>query len=100
VTQDLYSYQYFVAYGLPILRARPFNHFGPRQAHAFVIANFAQQIALIKAASTAPVLSIGNLEVWRDFLPVEDVVAAYLAIAEQGQPGEANNIGSGQVRLG
>ena len=28
--QDLYGYQYFVAYGLPILRARPFNHFGPR----------------------------------------------------------------------
>jgi len=97
-TQDLYGYQYFVAYGLPILRARPFNHFGPRQAPTFVIANFARQIALIETESTEPVLSIGNLEVWRDFLPVEDVVAAYLAIAEQGQPGEAYNIGSGQAR--
>ena len=98
VTQDFYVYQYFVAYGLPILRARPFNHFGPRQASTFVIANFARQIALIEAKRTESVLSIGNLEAWRDFLPVEDVVAAYLAIAEQGQPGEAYNIGSGQAR--
>ncbi len=98
VTQDFYGYQYFVAYGLPILRARPFNHFGPRQSSMFVIANFTRQIALIEAKRTEPVLTIGNLEAWRDFLPVEDVVAAYLAIAEQGQPGEAYNIGSGQAR--
>src|SRR6266700_1587722 len=98
VTQDFYGYQYFVAYGLPILRARPFNHFGPRQSSMFVIANFTRQIALIEAKRTEPVLTIGNLEAWRDFLPIEDVVAAYLAIAEQGQPGEAYNIGSGQAR--
>ena len=97
-TQDLYGYQYFVAYGLPVLRARPFNHFGPRQTSTFVIANFALQIALIEAGRTEPVLSIGNLEARRDFLPVEDVVAAYLAIAEQGKPGEAYNVGSGQAR--
>lgn len=96
--QDLYGYQYFVAYGLPILRARPFNHFGPRQSSTFVVANFARQIALIEAEKAEPVLSVGNLQARRDFLPVEDVVAAYLAVAEQGQPGEAYNIGSGQAR--
>lgn len=96
--QDLYGYQYFVAYGLPILRARPFNHFGPRQTATFVVANFARQIAMIEAEKAEPVLSVGNLQARRDFLPVEDVVAAYLAIAEQGQPGEAYNIGSGQAR--
>lgn len=96
--QDLYGYQYFVAYRLPILRARPFNHFGPRQTSTFVIANFARQIALIEAEKAEPVLSVGNLQARRDFLPVEDVVAAYLALAEQGQPGEAYNIGSGQAR--
>ena len=98
VTQDFYGYQYFVAYGLPILRARPFNHFGPRQTSTFVIANFARQIALIEAEKAEPVLSVGNLQARRDFLPVEDVVAAYLAVAEQGRPGEAYNIGSGQAR--
>jgi len=38
------------------------------------------------------------LEARRDFLPVEDVVAAYLTLAEQGQPGKAYNIGSGHAR--
>ena len=96
--QDLYGYQYFAAYGLPIMRARPFNHFGPRQSPTFVIASFAQQIARIEAGLAEPVLHAGNLEARRDFLPVEDVVDAYLALAERGQPGEAYNIGSGQAR--
>ncbi len=98
VSQELYGYQYFIAYHLPIMRTRSFNHFGPRQSSAFVIANFAQQIALIEADRAEPILSVGNLSAKRDFLPVEDVVAAYLAIAEQGQPGEAYNVGSGHAR--
>lgn len=97
-TQDLYGHQYFAAYGLPILRARPFNHFGPRQLPTFVLASFAQQIARIEAGLAEPQLRVGNVSVLRDFLPVEDVVQAYLALAEHGQPGEAYNIGSGQAR--
>ncbi|HEY7359138.1 MAG TPA: GDP-mannose 4,6-dehydratase [Ktedonobacterales bacterium] len=98
VAQDLYGYQYFAAYGLPIIRARPFNHFGPRQKEAFVIANFARQIALIEAGRAEPLLPVGNLGARRDFLPVQDVVRAYLALVEQGHPGEAYNIGSGVAR--
>ena len=97
-TQDLYGYQYFFAHKLPILRVRPFNHFGPRQAAMFVVPNFARQIALIEAGKAEPVLLVGNLQAQRDFLPVEDVVDAYIAIAERGQPGEAYNIGSGHAR--
>ena len=98
VTQDLYGYQYFLTHQLPIMRTRSFNHFGPRQAAAFVIPNFARQIALIEADKAEPVLVVGNLEARRDFLPVEDVIAAYLAIADWGQPGAAYNIGSGHAR--
>lgn len=98
VAQDLYGYQYFVAYGLPILRVRSFNHFGPHQNEAFVIASFARQTARIEAGQAEPVLLVGNLEAQRDFLPVEDVVRAYIAIADFGHPGEAYNVGSGQAR--
>ncbi|HEX3643500.1 MAG TPA: GDP-mannose 4,6-dehydratase [Ktedonobacteraceae bacterium] len=97
-TQDLYGYQYFIAYGLPIVRARPFNHFGPGQSSTFVIAKFARQVALIEAGKAPPEFPVGNLEARRDFLPVEDLVAAYLMLAEQGQPGKAYNIGSGHSR--
>lgn len=96
LAQDLYGYQYFIAYGMSILRTRPFNHFGPRQSSKFVVADFARQIALIELAKAEPVISVGNLQARRDFLPVEDVVRAYLAIAQQGNPGEAYNIGSGR----
>jgi GDP-4-dehydro-6-deoxy-D-mannose reductase len=98
VAQDLYGYQYFVAYGLPIMRARPFNHFGPHQTAAFVIASFACQIARIESGQAKPILHVGNLDAQRDFLPVEDVVRAYIALAEAGHPGEAYNVGSGQAR--
>jgi GDP-4-dehydro-6-deoxy-D-mannose reductase len=98
LAQDMYGYQYFITYDLPILRTRPFNHFGPRQLSTFVVADFARQIANIEQGKAEPVLSVGNLRIRRDFLPVEDVVRAYLAIAHRGQPGQAYNIGSGQAR--
>lgn len=97
-TQDLYGYQYFIAYALPVVRARPFNHFGPRQPAAFVIPSFARQIALIERGKADPLLKVGNLQAQRDFLPVEDVVDAYLALVEHGRPGEVYNIGSGCAR--
>jgi GDP-4-dehydro-6-deoxy-D-mannose reductase len=96
--QDLYGYQYAMACQLPILRARSFNSFGPRQGTSFVVANFARQIALIETGTVEPVLRVGNLTPQRDFLPVQDTVRAYWAIAERGRAGEAYNIGSGQGR--
>lgn len=93
--QDLYGYQYFAAYGLPILRTRSFNHFGPKQAPTFVVASIARQIALIEAGKQEAIIQIGNASIKRDFLPVQNVVAAYIAIAEHGQPGESYNIGAG-----
>jgi GDP-4-dehydro-6-deoxy-D-mannose reductase len=98
VTQDLFGFQYFTAYGLPVLRARPFNHFGPGQSPSFVVADFAHQIALAEAGQRDRTLRVGNLAAQRDFLPVEDVVRAYLALAEHGRAGQAYNVGSGQGR--
>jgi GDP-4-dehydro-6-deoxy-D-mannose reductase len=97
VAQDLYGYQYFAAYGLPIIRARAFNHFGPGQQPSFVIASLARQIAAIEAGQDEPVLLVGNLTPRRDFLPVEDTVAAYIALARSGQPGAAYNVASGRA---
>ena len=96
--QGLYGYQYFFAHKLPVVRIRAFTHFGPRQSDAFVIASFARQIAFIEAGMSEPVIRVGNLQARRDFLPVEDVASAYVAVAERGQPGEVYNVGSGKAR--
>lgn len=96
--QDLFGYQYWVSYQLPIIRTRAFNHFGPYQGDAFVVASLARQIAEIEAGLRPPTLLVGNLEARRDFLPVGDVAAAYIALAERGTAGSVYNVGSGAAR--
>jgi GDP-4-dehydro-6-deoxy-D-mannose reductase len=87
--------------GLRVVRLRAFNHTGPGQSADFVVAAFARQIARIAAGLQPPVLEVGNLETWRDFLDVRDVCAAYIAcIAKRDQltPGTILNVGSGRAR--
>lgn len=93
--QDLFGFQYYASYALPVMRVRAFNHFGPWQPPAFVIASFARQIALIEAGRMEPIVRVGNLTAQRDFLSVRDVVRAYIALAARGRAGEAYNVGSG-----
>lgn len=87
---------YAQRYGLPAVEARPFNHIGPRQALGFVVPDFASQLAAIKLGRQPAVMSVGNLDAQRDFSDVRDVAAAYLALAERGEPGQAYLICSGQ----
>ncbi|RAX41992.1 GDP-mannose 4,6-dehydratase [Rhizobium tropici] len=67
--------------GLRSVRFRPFNHTGPGQTESFVVPAFAKQIAQIKAGLVEPVIKVGNLSAYRDFLDVRDVVRAYAAAA-------------------
>jgi GDP-4-dehydro-6-deoxy-D-mannose reductase len=92
---DLLAFQYFLSYKLPIIRVRPFNHIGPRQAPSFAVAAFSKKIAEIEKDKTKPVLTVGNLDAKRDFTDVRDMVEAYIGIVEKGAPGEAYNAGRG-----
>ncbi len=86
---------------LRIIRARPFNHTGPGQSAAFVVAAFARQIARVAAGLQPAVLRVGALDPIRDFLDVRDVCAAYVAClrrAERIGSGTVLNIASGQGR--
>jgi GDP-4-dehydro-6-deoxy-D-mannose reductase len=83
------------------VRLRPFNHTGPGQSEAFVVAAFARQIALIAAGRQPPVLRVGSLHPARDFLDVRDVCAAYSACIRHAnaiEPGTILNIASGTPR--
>lgn len=94
---DLAACSYASA-GLAIVRARPFNHIGPRQSTQFAIAHFSQQIARIRLGLQEPTIQTGDLRPMRDLSDVRDVVAAYIALMQHGQPGEVYNIGSGQAQ--
>ena len=95
ITQDMLAHVWAVAYGLKIVRVRPFAHIGPRQSDAFSISSFAKQIALIEKGKQAS-LKVGNLEAYRDFSDVRDVVAAYHLLMTRGKVGEVYNVGSGK----
>lgn len=87
--------------GLPVHCARAFNHIGPGQSPDFAVAAFARQLAQIKLGRRENVVRTGNLDVWRDFTDVRDVVRAYLDIIELEPAGEIFNVASGrETRLG
>lgn len=95
IAQDFVGLQYALSYKMPIIRVRPFNHIGPRQAPGFVVSDFAKQITTIEKGQQAPVIKVGNLDAKRDFTDVRDMVKAYAMLMEKGEAGEVYNIGSG-----
>jgi GDP-4-dehydro-6-deoxy-D-mannose reductase len=96
VTQDLLAYQYQKSYGINVVRARAFNHEGPRRGSVFVMSNFAKQIAEMETRTDNHVLVHGNLKAMRDFGDVRDTVKAYWSLMEKGEPGEVYNIATEQ----
>lgn len=96
VAQDMLGYQYFLHNKLQVVRVRPFNHVGPRQSPIFVVASFASQIANCEKAGGG-IIKVGNLDTWRDFTDVRDMVRAYVLALEKGIPGEVYNLGSGKA---
>jgi GDP-4-dehydro-6-deoxy-D-mannose reductase len=94
---DLLAYQYFISYGVQAIRARAFNHTGPRQMIGFVVPDFASQIAKIEAGIFPPVMKVGNLSSKRDISDVRDIVRGYRLLIKKGKAGEAYNICSGKA---
>ncbi len=98
VGQDMLGLQYHLAYGMNVVRLRPFNHTGPGQSPRFVVPAFARQIARIEAGLQEPVVRVGNLDVARDFTDVRDIVRAYYLAATAAEAGEVYNLASGVPR--
>lgn len=87
------------AEGLRVVATRSFNHSGRGQAPPFLLPALVERAKAARAGG-GPV-QIGNTEVVRDFLHVEDVVSAYISLATRGRVGEVYNVSSGTgVRVG
>ena len=99
ITQDYLGLQYYLSHGVRAIRMRPFNHIGPRQRRGFVAPDFASQIAEIEAGLRPPVMSVGQLDVARDFSDVRDIVRGYVLAAERAVPGEVYNIGACEAHM-
>jgi len=91
IAADKMAESYYLSFGLPVVTARPFNTFGPRQTARAVIPTIASQLISGKKQ-----LKLGALSPTRDFNYVTDTARGMLALALCPEAeGEVVNIGSG-----
>lgn len=99
--QNQYGRMFAKLYDVDVVMTRSFNHTGPGQRDAFVLSNFARQVAAIRRGTRSETIEVGNLDVKRDFLDVRDVCDAYVVLLKKGRAGETYNVCSGQsYRIG
>jgi nucleoside-diphosphate-sugar epimerase len=81
---------FHIEHGLPIVLARIFNCYGPRETHPYIVPE------LIRQLHCGPRLRLGNVAAYRDFTYVEDTARALIQLVEHG-PADATpvNVGSG-----
>ena len=92
IAADAIAMSFHNSFGLPVVVARPFNTYGPRQSARAVIPTIITQIA-----SGAKTLKLGDVTPTRDFNYVTDTCRGFLALARCDKAvGKTVNIGSGK----
>ncbi|MBD5249978.1 MAG: SDR family NAD(P)-dependent oxidoreductase [Bacteroides sp.] len=88
---DALALSFHNAFDLPVVVARPFNTYGPRQSARAIIPTIISQIA-----SGKDVIKVGDLTPTRDFNFVADTARGFIALAEApGIEGREINIATG-----
>jgi nucleoside-diphosphate-sugar epimerase len=96
VGADQLALTYAYSFDLPVVVARPFNTFGPRQSARAVIPT------IISQALSRDRIELGATRTTRDFLYVTDTAAGIVRCAEvEGVTGEVFNLGTGrEIEIG
>ncbi|HEX3775567.1 MAG TPA: SDR family NAD(P)-dependent oxidoreductase [Polyangiaceae bacterium] len=90
---DNLALSYHLSFETPVVVARPFNTFGPRQSARAIIPTLATQLL-----SKRPHIEVGSLDPVRDLTYVADTVSALITIANtDGFLGKTVNVGTGEA---
>jgi len=90
IGSDAIAMSFYNSFDLPVIIARPFNVYGPRQSARAVIPTIISQVAAGKKQ-----IDLGSVTPTRDFNYVIDTCAGLIALCEcDGAIGDAVNIGS------
>ncbi len=94
---DAIALSFYNAFSLPVVLARPFNTYGPRQSARAIIPTIISQIAAGKRE-----IMVGDLRPTRDFNFVEDTCRGFIALAKaEGVEGQDFNIATGtEISMG
>ena len=84
---------YYHSYGLDTVVSRAFNHEGAGRGLMFVTSVVTNQIMKLKFGELDKI-TIGNLNAFRDWSHVKDIVNGYMTLADNGISGEVYNQGS------
>ncbi|MEW6592544.1 MAG: GDP-mannose 4,6-dehydratase [Candidatus Hadarchaeota archaeon] len=99
VAQNLLAYQYFKNYGMKTVRVRIFGATGPRKV-GDACSDFCKQIIRIKRGAE-PVIHVGNLDVVRDLMDINDTLDAFWVLLEKEKYGDVYNVCSSKpLRIG
>ena len=77
IAADQLVLAFHASFDQPVVIARPFNNYGPRQSPRALIPTI-----ILQFLRQTPVLKLGHLEPRRDFVFVQDSIRAFLALAE------------------
>jgi NAD dependent epimerase/dehydratase len=94
---DAIAMSFYNAFNLPVVIARPFNTYGPRQSARAIIPTIISQIA-----SGVHSIKVGDLRPTRDFNYVEDTCRGFIALGSAvGIEGQEINIATGtEISMG
>ena len=94
---DVIADSFYRSFDLPVVIARPFNTYGPRQSARAVIPTIITQ--LLNGNEN---ILLGSIHPTRDFTFISDIVEAFIKITECDETiGETFNIGSGfEISIG
>jgi NAD dependent epimerase/dehydratase len=91
ISADAIALSFYKSFSLPVILARPFNTYGPRQSARAIIPTIITQLV-----NKPGEIKLGSLRPTRDFNYVEDVCRGFIALAKCDKAiGSVVNIGSG-----
>ncbi|WP_304125088.1 GDP-mannose 4,6-dehydratase [Methanosphaera cuniculi] len=90
---DFLTRNYYHSYDIDTVVSRAFNHEGAGRGKMFVTSVVTNQVMQLKMGLTDKI-TIGNVNAFRDWTHVNDIVDGYLALATKANKGDVYNQGS------
>jgi GDPmannose 4,6-dehydratase len=90
---DYLMRNYHTCYGLKTIVSRGFNNEGAGRGKMFVTAAITHQVMQLKRGEIDKIV-IGNVNAFRDWSHVDDIVKGYCLLAQKGKYGDVYNQGS------